>query len=499
MATGRKWPQGIKCLVLIALAACDREVVTPRPPTVLVETSPQVRTVGGLLIGVGQLQESYNSLTRDVALALQDSNARAAVYIALHASPYPEHKLHFRTFLSEAGSTLLEKMAAVRHVAPPAVFAALDSLVDFEFYMPVKSHWSKWDGGANLLVVNDLTDDDRVLPAVFDLGGNRVPIRSEYEPPSIPTLSLVPVETDFSKPPTALAAAQNVTTDAGPGLYLLSTNISDVHEPFPSGSPEIEVHAFVRNGSGSFVDVQCAGEHQAYPFQFDQNNNTWSGLVEVVPEDGIGTNPIEISLWEDDRTACDPGSGRPPKVSQGNNNAYIAWGPRPTVTVSLVNGIKVVSFATLGVPLVLDVPDILDHDDELGEARVPSCWQSNGGTPFNLYMSDPGHPGNGQVSLDFRFGQRNPVCPMSVTISGPAFVYANTIATWTAVVANGTSPYSYQWYFDGSPVGTGQSYTGNTGWSDFELSVTVTDAVSATASYVLYVTVSTCTPPQISC
>jgi hypothetical protein len=393
-------------------------------------------------------------------------------------------------------------MATLGHVAPKAVIARLDSLVDFEFYMPVKEHWSKWDGDANLLVVNRLSDDDGTLPSLFDLAGNRVTVTSEFELPTLPTLSLVPVETEFSSQPASPTDVQRLSMDAGPGIYMLGSSIDDLHEPWTSGEPEIEVHAFVRDGVGNFVDLQCAGEFRAAPFYFAQEDHIWSGEVEVIPEAGVGTNPIEVSLWENDDTAhCASGSGRPPFVSPGNDDQFIAWGPRPTVTVSLVNSVKVVSFATLGVPMVLDRDGsgFPDHDDEIGEARVPSCWQKTGGAGFNLYMSDAGHPGNGQVSLDFRFGQRNPVCPLSVVINGPTFVYAGSVETWTAVPANGTAPYSYQWYFNGSPVGTGQDYTGDTGGVDFELSVTVTDAVGATASDLINVTVSSCPPPQITC
>ena len=100
------------------------------------------------------------------------------VYTRLHASPYPEHKVHFRTFLQGDGRGLLEAIAQRRHVLPQVVLATLDSLVDFEFYMPVKEHWRAWDGGGTLLVADDLSDDDPVLPKAFDLAGDAVAIES---------------------------------------------------------------------------------------------------------------------------------------------------------------------------------------------------------------------------------------------------------------------------------------------------------------------------------
>ncbi|HEX2206967.1 MAG TPA: S8 family serine peptidase [Longimicrobium sp.] len=79
--------------------------------------------------------------------------------------------------------------------------------------------------------------------------------------------------------------------------------------------------------------------------------------------------------------------------------------------------------------------------------------------------------------------------PLSTSISGPAAIDANTSATWTAVPANGASPYSYAWHRDGALVGSGATYTGS-GTSSFQLQLTVADALGATATAVLNVTVN---------
>ena len=232
----------LSCLSI--LSACD---TTPVQPDVATDIAPgpYLRTAGGFVLSEARLQEVYDSLTRDVARALEDPGVRSTVYAQLHASPYPEHKLHFRTFLSGQGQALLDGIAAIRHVTPDAALGTLDSLVDFEFYMPVKEHWRTWAGGPDLLVVNDLSDDDEVLPALFDLQGNRVPGVSETEPPTTPTLSLVPAETDFSKPASASSGPGRAAMDAGPGLYMLTSYIEDLEEPWNKGAPEVEVHAFV--------------------------------------------------------------------------------------------------------------------------------------------------------------------------------------------------------------------------------------------------------------
>lgn len=89
--------------------------------------------------------------------------------------------------------------------------------------------------------------------------------------------------------------------------------------------------------------------------------------------------------------------------------------------------------------------------------------------------------------------------PLTVSIDGPTFVYANQTETWTAVVSGGATPYAFQWYVDGVPAGNDQSLTMDTGGTDFELRVEVTDAAGTTKSDNLFVTVSNCTPPEIIC
>lgn len=104
-------------------------------------------------------------------------------------------------------------------------------------------------------------------------------------------------------------------------------------------------------------------------------------------------------------------------------------------------------------------------------------------------------------SDDFGAGKLNVGAALRLTasISGPSFVYANETQTWSANVSGGFKPYDYAWFRDGQLVSTGESYSGNTGSSDFNLQLNVTDALNASAQDDLYVTVNSCPPPQITC
>jgi len=99
----------------------------------------------------------------------------------------------------------------------------------------------------------------------------------------------------------------------------------------------------------------------------------------------------------------------------------------------------------------------------------------------------------------------NSSCPLpnppTVSISGTSFVslqgYTCKTYTFTATVSGGVPGYSYQWYIDGYPDGTGSTYSYtwcgdnfNSSYTD-TVSVTVTDSASQTGSASHNVNVST--------
>jgi hypothetical protein len=85
------------------------------------------------------------------------------------------------------------------------------------------------------------------------------------------------------------------------------------------------------------------------------------------------------------------------------------------------------------------------------------------------------------------------------SISGPPIVPENVTQMWTAVVSGGKAPFTYSWHRDGAFVGSASSYTGNTGWSSFELQLMVSDALGGSSVSSKQVQVSSCPPPEITC
>ena len=95
-----------------ALAACaDRTPVNPPP------LAP-----GDAALTTGPLPaQKPERLTRQFAKALRNPSFRAYVKAQLDASPFPEHKLQFQTFLGASGGRALRHLAAENGEDPAGV------------------------------------------------------------------------------------------------------------------------------------------------------------------------------------------------------------------------------------------------------------------------------------------------------------------------------------------------------------------------------------------
>src|SRR6266545_2201432 len=170
----------------------------------------------------------------------------------------------------------------------------------------------------NVLVATALTDDDP--PIAFDSEGRRQ-ILDPKAPPATPVLAVVPVETDFSRPPAKVIECIDCGGTTGdvvpppppaPGLYMTKSHFVQDFEGWLKGSPEFEVHMLGQKGlTDSLYDYQCAGEHAGGPYTFDQNNLDWSGNVLLFSKaqldqyNGLHPNQnLRVFIVEDDDTAC---------------------------------------------------------------------------------------------------------------------------------------------------------------------------------------------------
>lgn len=446
-------------------------------------------SASGQILSKQQMESVQSRLVRDVALALDDTQLRALVLQAIQESPFREGKLHFRTFLEGDGAPLLAAVAAARQTTEPDVFRSLDSLVDLEFYMPVPDHRAAWDGGSNLIVAGALRD--HVIPVAADLAGNAVTIASAEEPPATPALVLVPVETNFGARPPSTTAEQIGSTS---GVYMTYMSVWDDYEGWGMGSPEFEVHPYVRNGD-VWSSVSCSGSEVGPPYYWDYNDisSPWSGEVLAVTGSVLQGDTVAFQIWEDDTEPCGPlGRGRPPKADPtlkeailetvvGAGIVYYAFDEygfwRGFWTMVVVGGV------------VFALENDLFHADEfVGSFQIPDgCWEPTGSRVVAVKDTNMT---TAWVGIDPRdvADYREPKCPpppMNVWITGPRTAPDYSWVSVTANVSNYTAPLSYAWKVNGTPA-CGSSYECTErvdGYTTFEVTVTDADNDSAYDSH----------------
>jgi hypothetical protein len=95
-------------------------------------------------------------------------------------------------------------------------------------------------------------------------------------------------------------------------LYLTSSHFVQDFEGWLKGSPEYEIHVLGQSGaSDSLTSYQCAGEHAATAYAFDQNSLDWTGNVLLFSQTQLtnykAAHPsqnLRILALEDDDGAC---------------------------------------------------------------------------------------------------------------------------------------------------------------------------------------------------
>ena len=268
----------------------------------------------------GAPHDPREALTRTLALALRSPILRAYLRAKLQTSPFREQKVQFQRFLEADGQHALLRIAAATQTPAGAVARTADATTPLEVYLPVPAHRRAWLGDGNILVATQLRDGD--TPVAYDTAGTRF-FLSPDTPPAIPVLALVPVETDFSTPPSAMMCLSECGAGGGgggsytpppppPGLYMAQAHFTQTFEGWLKGSPEFEVHVLgQKDQTDSLTDYQCVGERQGAPYFYDQNGLDWSGSVLVFSQSQLndyharhpGQN-VRVYLVEDDDTAC---------------------------------------------------------------------------------------------------------------------------------------------------------------------------------------------------
>ncbi len=124
-------------------------------------------------------------------------------------------------------------------------------------------------------------------------------------------------------------------------------------------------------------------------------------------------------------------------------------------------------------------------------ARYPSWTSAQIKTRLLATAIDLGSSGFDNT-FGYGFLNANAALRMTATVIGVSPANSGTEYEYVVVIGGGQSAYSYQWYIDGSPAGTGSSLFYTPGSSDFSVGVTVTDYYGLTAAGSKDVTVIVC-------
>lgn len=387
---------------------------------------------------------------------MRDPAIRNEMKAALAGSMAREHKLELASFLEGRGGTILAASAKAGgpHIAD--VQAAIAGLRQLEFYMPVASHRTAWNGGDNLIVAVALDKD--AAPVGYTLDGRQIALDLTH-PPAIPTLVATTIETDLieqaasnrkgiayacavSSTASLDDAASSCERQAGAlggnasrmvptaprkslagdpnavGLYMTFLRLLDAHENWYQGEPEIEVHVTGRRaGSSGVVAYQCAGEHAADPlglqpgvrsqsFVFDMNGNFWNGNVMLLNPAQVDSlqaqlpDGFNVSVWEDDDNhgAC---------VVHPKNG--FSWANAVAATHAVSNGVDAIrvrpgpDYGLLAASLNALYNVFTSEGDEYGGLLVDKDSTSFRGTnPGTSHMIYDGTTLNGRATLVFK-------------------------------------------------------------------------------------------------
>jgi hypothetical protein len=424
---------------IVAVVACADGVERIAAPS----ASTQGVADGGQDATVAE-RAALSKIGRLVAISLADRELRHRLKKDLRAARFKEHKLELSKYLRSAdGKQLLRRMGATGDRSPDGILTALNQVRSLELYMPVRKHREEWVGDGELLVATQLEEDDPIV--AFNGRGQEIRLDAATEPTQ-PTISIVASETRFDqpmpigskniedrngqaigtlmppnfKPSSAISCGTCGEGEGGgsgggggsanipPGMYLEFSRILDVHEPWPRGTPEIEVHIQGPTSQSNpryGQDLSCSGA-EAYDYRkvFDQNDGFWEGRVmlysaaEVAAFNSTFTDGFHVLFWEDDNIPC---------VLKLDSNSLIEFlkstsAAAGTVAIKLVPKAPwyVVAGAFLAVWLENAGAWLTTNDDFVGAAVA----QENAGYsyPNNTHVIMKGANLNGRATIVYR-------------------------------------------------------------------------------------------------
>jgi hypothetical protein len=315
--------------------------------------------------------------------------------------------LHFQRYLTTSHARATDDLARISGDAHAAVTLDAGRAPALELYLPVPAHRTAWTGDSRILVAT--TGDERHPPIAFSPKGERF-VLSPVNPPDVPVLALVPVETDFDQ----VGGESHFLGDgggAGPppaaGLYMTNSHLVSTFESWVKGAPEIEVHLLGQSGaSDSLKSYACAGGAAGGVFYFDQNDLNWSGNVLLISQAQLNSyksahpgQNFRVFFVEDDDTACqiktDP--ARFSKLVKAVEAAYPLFsGGRDSIGLNLQ---KIWKRANAIQQIIKALASLIKTDDELIGNAIESTVAGESYPGSNWVIKGDGNKTNGWVKL----------------------------------------------------------------------------------------------------
>lgn len=423
---------------LTALAGCTDNPLSPRT------TPPSAAATPGTTLT--EERAALNELTRVMALGLGTPGIRGELRDDLRNSRHTvEHKLELRAHLKDASGThLVASIARAAGITSDSVLSLVARVRPLELYMPVAAQREAWTGGGDLIVVSQLREED--VPTGYTLAGAPVPL-SLKTAPSMPAISIVPVETNFAKA-LPLSGFHNVNDKGGTaigtlspgktcaigqlecasrtvdqaassdGVYLTESHLLDAMEPWTKGMPELELHVHgpqTKEANRNGEDLACISG-DSYGLQFwDQNPNDWSasignGAPMVFSRSQFNAyqakfpgEALHFIMWEDDNEACKV-------VTDKNMKSYLleaagAAAGAGLIATKIPMGVTV-SWAAAGVAFVVDIIKnganlIYGNDDTVGAVIDIRGTPQEASYPGQTHVVMNGASFNGTLKLEF--------------------------------------------------------------------------------------------------
>jgi hypothetical protein len=308
----------IPLTTLVLALACSERATPPTAPDPPSEPVPVPEPDPGPA-PANDARAAFETMAREVALALADPAFRARLGDDMARSPWRERKLHADTFLQAALPALPSTTDG------NAIVALADRSPAAELYFPVEAHRAAWDGGPDLLVATAMDDDD--VPIAFDTHGRRFRLDPD-RPPAVPVLALVPRESAIARLPSAECMTEECVQPWGSGggeaedpptystgsLTLTHAEFVDDFEGWLKGKPEFELHILgplSQSDTTTMTSYQCIGEHAPPGYFWDMNDLSWDGRAKMFSYEQMDAfeaaypgRAYVVFALEDDTDAC---------------------------------------------------------------------------------------------------------------------------------------------------------------------------------------------------